>query len=100
MENVSPALAEAIATWEAAEAAFRSAVVADPSNDHDKLFEAKEAAELALITHPCLTIDDVRAKATIAIRDGNVFDSLTNCNIDGEHVQMIFLRSILGEAVP
>lgn len=51
-----------------------------------------------MIFHPCHTLDDVRAKARIALEDENVFESVSNCQCNGEHMLYGFLRSLLGEA--
>lgn len=85
--------------FKAADAAFRTACSLDENEDNKELWDAKEAAEFAVIRAPCLTIEDVRAKAGLALADENVLDTLANCTFDGEPGLNIFLRSLLGDAV-
>ncbi|MCQ1778223.1 hypothetical protein NOJ05_13530 [Neorhizobium galegae] len=96
---LTPSLMAAMATFATADAAFRAIVSLDVRDDEQSelLWCAKEAAELDVIRHPCLTIDDVRAKARLAIHDENVFHSISNCTINGEHELHVFLRSLFGE---
>jgi phage anti-repressor protein len=44
-----------------------------------------------------LQADVERRQAAIVLRDENVFESVANCTIEGEHVLKLFLRSIMGE---
>lgn len=94
-------LTDLISKYEQANAAFKAACAAFPNIDHDELFDAKEAAELAAIRAPCCSLDDVRAKARWALADDMVYDSLRNCIVGGgdrTHALVIFLRSLLSEA--
>lgn len=94
---LSEGLADAIGKWQAAENAFRKEVTPDPKNDHAALWNAAEAAELAMIKEPCRSMEDVRAKARVALQDENVFDSLRNCGLDpNDTVLHQFLASLLG----
>lgn len=97
MAGVSSELANLIAAYDAANAELRKIENSDGFDEAEAEFEAKEAAELKVVLFPCQTLEDVRAKARLALSDENVFDSLANCNIDGEHELMAFLRSLLGE---
>ncbi len=86
--------------YKAADAAFDKACdLSLLDAETDPLYAAKEAAELEVLRAPCLTLDDVRAKARLALADDSVFDSISNCRIGGEHALRIFLRSLLGETV-
>lgn len=60
-------------------------------------WEAFIAAELALIQSPCLTIDDVRAKASIILSDDSLFDTLTSNYVGEDRCAAIFLRSMTGQ---
>ncbi|MGR9188811.1 hypothetical protein [Rhizobium leguminosarum] len=95
--SVSEGLADAIVKWQSAEIAFRNEVTLDPRNDHDEIWCAKEDAETAMLKEPCRSLNDVRAKAEVALHDENVFDSIANCTIGSEHALRVFLRSLLGE---
>ena len=90
-------LTDLIAKYHEAETAFRAACAAEPGRDHDDLWNAKEDAEMAVIRHQCSSLEDVRAKARLALSDANVYDSLRNCFIDERDVLVIFLRSVLGD---
>ncbi|NTB01106.1 hypothetical protein [Agrobacterium tumefaciens] len=67
------------------------------SDECEAEWKAKEAAEDVLIRTPCVTLADVRAKARLAIKDENVFDSITNCRAEDGHLGIVFLKSILNE---
>jgi hypothetical protein len=97
---ISLPLHTAIGAYLSADAAFRSGVTLKPENEaqNDALWNAKEEAELSVVELPCVTIEDVRAKVALALQDENVFDSISNCSINGEHELYVFLRSLLGEA--
>jgi hypothetical protein len=97
---ISLALHTAIGAYLSADSAFRSGVTLKPENEaqNDTLWKANEAAELSVVEFPCVTIEDVRAKAALALQDENVFDSISSCTINGEHELYVFLRSFLGEA--
>lgn len=86
-----------IAAYEAAEREYKRVCDLDDDN-HEEEQEGKEAAEAAVIRAPCLTLDDVRAKARLALADAMVFDSLENCTLGGEATLTVFLRSLLGGA--
>ncbi|MGO7157142.1 hypothetical protein [Rhizobium leguminosarum] len=93
----SPSITEAIQAWREADRKFSNEVTLDARSDHDELWQTKEAAETAMLKEPCHSLDDIRAKAAIALRDENVFDSIANCTIGSEHALRVFLRSLLGE---
>lgn len=83
---------------EAAEAAYRPHATTDDDELHNSLFEAKERALEAFERAPCLTLEDVRRKVRIALKDENVFDALKSCvDADGEPCLRAFLLSLLGE---
>ena len=90
-------LTDLIGKYQEAETAFRAACTAEPGRDHDDLWNAKEDAEMAVIRHQCISLEDVRAKARLALSDENVYDSLRNCFIDERDVLVIFLLSVLDE---
>ncbi|KQQ70888.1 hypothetical protein ASF70_18750 [Rhizobium sp. Leaf321] len=96
---ISLSLHTAIGAYLSADAAFRAGVTlnAEDEAQNDVLWKAKEAAELSVVEHPCVTIEDVQAKVALALEDENVFDSISECMIDGEHELYLFLRSLLGE---
>ncbi|NKK53882.1 hypothetical protein [Rhizobium leguminosarum] len=93
----SRSISQAIQAWREADARFSNEVTLDVRSDHDELWQAKEAAETAMLEVPCRSLDDIRAKAEIALRDENVFDSIANCTIGSEHALRVFLRSLLGD---
>ncbi|NKJ03446.1 hypothetical protein [Rhizobium sp. SG741] len=85
-----------IGAWQAAETRYRKEITLNPESDHDELWKAKESAEDAMIEAPCQSIEDIRAKVLIAMRDENVFGSIADCTWNGEHGLKIFLRSLMG----
>lgn len=95
-------LERAIVNWREANEALTAARVSNPAVDHDEEYSARDAAETAMILHPCETIEDVRRKARIIMEDENVFDSVADCLVEpqGEHMLMGFCRSLLGEVTP
>ncbi|MEF3132989.1 hypothetical protein OS035_16135 [Rhizobium sp. 268] len=93
----SPPIMRAIQAWRDADTKFSNEVTRGARSDHDELWQAKEDAETAMLKEPCRSIVDIRAKAEIALRDNNVFDSIANCTIGREHALRVFLRSLLGE---
>lgn len=96
--GLSGPIRAAIIDYNEKEAVFRPLI--DKLGDTDLCkaeWEAKEAAEEVLIRTPCVTLADVRAKARLAIKDENVFDSITNCRAPDGHMGTIFLKSILNE---
>lgn len=93
----SPSLIRSIEEWREADTRFSNEVALDARSDHDDLWQSKEDAETAMLIEPCRSLDDVRAKAEIALRDENVFDSIANCTIGSEHALRVFLRSLLGD---
>lgn len=93
----SPSIIQAIQAWRDADTRFSNEVTLDVRSDHDELWQAKEAAETAMLKVPCRSLDDIRAKAETALSDENVFDSIANCTIGSEHALRVFLRSLLGE---
>ncbi|NYT33897.1 hypothetical protein [Rhizobium sp. WYCCWR 11128] len=93
----SPSITQAIQAWREADTKFSNELAQDARSDHDELWQAKEDAETAMLKEPCRSLDDIRAKAEIALRDENVFDSIANCTIGSEHALRVFLRSLLGE---
>lgn len=93
----SPSVNQVIQDWRDADTRFSNEVTLNPRNDHDEVWQAKEEAETAMLKEPCRSIEDVRAKAEIALRDDNVFDSIANCTIGSERALRVFLRSLLGE---
>lgn len=98
-DDLSADVKAALDDYNAKEAIYRP--LADQLGDTDLCqaeWEAKEAAEAALLRAPCITIADVHAKAKLALEDESVFDSITNCtHADDRHVGQTFLRSLLGE---
>ncbi len=99
-DDLSAGVKAALEDYNAKEAIYRP--LADELGDTDLCqaeWEAKEAAEEALLRAPCITIADVHAKAKLALEDESVFDSITNCtHADGRHIGKTFLRSLLGES--
>jgi hypothetical protein len=93
----SPSITQAIQAWRDADTKFSNELSQDASRDHDELWQAKEDAETAMLKEPCRSLDDIRAKAEIALRDENVLDSIANCTIGSERALRVFLRSLLGE---
>jgi hypothetical protein len=96
---LSDGIKAALEDYNAKEAIFRPLVNDLVEDDFFKeSWNAKEAAERVLLREPCLTLDDVRAKAKLVLEDENVFDSIINCiHSDGTLVGHTFLRSLLGE---
>lgn len=93
-DTVSRSIIEAMENYADKDAIFRAS--ADlPENDCDPDWEAQQAAENVLISTPCITLADVRAKAELAIKDENFFDSITNCRDADGHVGIKFLKSII-----
>ena len=78
----------------AATAEYHASNENDPEDE--KLWNAKEDAEMAVIRCPCATIEDIRAKTSWVISDDVVQDSIMNCVVKDERVLLIFLRSLLG----
>lgn len=99
---LTPSLKAAMDALAVADAKFRESVNLDASDEAaiDLLYDAREAAEFDVIRHPCLTLEDIRAKARLAIADESVFASVSNCTFNGEHELYIFLRSLLDEPAP
>lgn len=96
--GLSDPIRAALKDYDEKEAVFRPLI--DKLGDTDECeaeWKAKEAAEEVLIRTPCVTLADVRAKARLAIKDENVFDSITNCRAPDGHMGTIFLKSILNE---
>ncbi len=93
----SPSITQAIHDWCEADTRFSNEVKLNTRDDNEELWQAKENAETAMLKEPCRSLDDIRAKAEIALRDENVFDSIANCTIGSEHALRVFLRSLLGE---
>ncbi|CDZ54018.1 hypothetical protein [Neorhizobium galegae] len=93
---MTDSLLDLINRYRTADTKFRTDVTLNPKNDHDDLWNRKEAAETDVIEHPCLTLDDVRRKVLFVLDDENVFDSVSNCTIAGEHALYSFLRSLVG----
>ena len=91
-------LTDLITKYRNADVAYRGACAAEPERDHDDLWNTKEDAEMAVIQHQCVSLEDVRAKARLALSDANVYDSLRNCFVSERDVLVIFLRSLLDEA--
>lgn len=91
-------LLELLASYDRAKAAWNEA---DPDGDCDgPEWDACDAAETAVIAAPCLTIEDVRAKARFVLDNGAAYDSVKNCSIGDEDVLQLFLRSLLGKVRP
>jgi hypothetical protein len=84
-----------IATFEAARIAFNAA----DANDDGAEFEKYYDAEIAVITHPCRSIEDIRLKARFLLDNDGPNDTVQNCFVpeSGEPVLNVFLRSLLGE---
>ncbi|MDR9783831.1 hypothetical protein [Rhizobium redzepovicii] len=93
----SSAISQVIQDWREADTRFSNEVKLDTRDANEVLWQAKEEAETAMLKEPCRSLDDIRAKAEIALRDENVFDSIANCTIGSEHALRVFLRSLLGE---
>lgn len=87
----------ALRDFEEKEAVYRPLAKALVEDDAlEAASEAMQQAEDVLIRTPCLTLADVRAKATVAMNNESTFDSITNCRNEHEHVGKTFLKSILG----
>lgn len=71
---------------------------AAPDQAGDPLWNAYYAAELAILKHPCRTIEEVRTKARFFLEDTGAYDTLRRCCEKDEETLMPFLRSLLGEA--
>lgn len=80
----------------AAKAAWDSTVNATDYDD-PKLWDAYEAAEHAVIIHPCKSLDDVRLKARFFLDHDGPNDTLRNCMSQEGPTLDYFLRSLLGE---
>lgn len=93
-------LNELIEKHRAADAEFVRACNGE-TGEAENWWDAKEAAEMAVIRYPCRTFEEVREKIRWALADENVQDSITNCTIgeEKEHVGLIFIRSLLGGSV-
>ena len=91
------ALTDLISQYKTADEAFLKQLSIDRQTDPRSEWEAKEAAEMMVIRQPCQTLDEVRAKARLALEDEGVFESIKNSTFCGEHVMRIFLRSLMGE---
>ena len=97
-DNPPTALAVTMDAYQAAEQAFRAEHKRTPDEDHDKLWNAKEAAEMVVLRQPCQSLDDVRQKVRLVLADENVYDSVRNCGLSAEtEVLRTFLLSLLGE---
>ncbi|MBY3582240.1 hypothetical protein HJA77_13840 [Rhizobium bangladeshense] len=94
-----PSITRVIEEWRNADTRFSNEVTLTPG-DHDELWQAKEDAETAMLKEPCLSLEDIRTKAEIALRDENVFDTIANCTIGSEHALRVFLQSLLGDKDP
>lgn len=62
----------------------------------EAIFEAKDAAEHAVIVFPCVTIEDVRRKAEFILNDPIAYDSVEQCQVDGVGVLRLLLQSLAG----
>ena len=87
----------AIAAYNAAEATGQPHAMADDTAETEALFNAKEAADNAVIIASWGSLEDVRAKARLALSDANFMDRLQNCTWANERCLTQFLRSILGD---
>jgi hypothetical protein len=63
-------------------------------------WDAYEAAELAVIVHPCQSMDEVREKARFFLDEAGPNDTLRNCRSGDNTALDLFLRSLIGEAQP
>lgn len=94
-------LSELIEHYKAAQSAWLDVSHKDESGPSTE-WDAYEAAEDAVLSFPCTTIEEVRLKAAFVKSDENAFDSVKNCFRGGDHkkeyVLAIFLRSLLGSA--
>lgn len=79
-----------------AEDAYEKATEEDDFNGPD--WDAKEAAEHAVIMYPCRSLDDVRTKARFFLENTSPYDTIRNCRNATEETLRPFLRSLLGEA--
>ena len=64
-------------------------------------WNAYEAAEHAIIVHPCQSMDDVRQKARFFLDEVGPNDTLRNCRVSStspERCIDLFLRSLCGES--
>lgn len=80
-----------------AEEAYEKAIEEDEGFDGPE-WVAKEAAEDAVITYPCQSLDDVRTKARFFLENKSSYDTIRHCYTTTEDTLMPFLRSLLGEA--
>lgn len=80
----------------AKEAYEKAAEEEDDFNGPD--WDAKEAAEHAVIMYPCRSLGDVRTKARFFLENESSYDTIRNCRSVTEETLRPFLRSLLGEA--
>jgi hypothetical protein len=92
--STTAALAAKIAICRAADNQLRVAL----DHDRETLFDESDRAEQSMIGEPCLSLEDVRAKVTLALGNEDVMDSITDCAWGGERGIEILLRSLLGLA--
>lgn len=87
--------------WKSTRAALYKAIETLPKGkDPDEEYEAYNAAETALLVHPCHSLAEVRTKARVVLENEEVlFEAIGNCLIEkgGEPMMAGFLRSLLGE---
>lgn len=90
-------LRDLIAAFEHARSAYSTA--APEETDHPT-WAAYEAAEHAIIVHPCLTLEEIQIKARFFLNNEAGYDTIRNCFTATEETLLPFLRSLLGEAKP
>lgn len=93
-------LRELVEAFNVAKGAWDALCEADPDGEDDNPpeWEAYEAAEHAVIVHPCQTIEDVHLKARFFLINAGPNDTLRNCLTgDQDWTLDCFLRSLLGE---
>lgn len=89
---------DAIRAFRAADAAWRVIWTEDDADQRPE-WDAHEETEHAVLTFPCATMSDVRAKARFFLEDAS-YDTIKNCMSGGEDTLRQFLRSLIGEAAP
>lgn len=57
---------------------------------------AYQAAEAAVVLHPCRTLEEVRTKAAFFLADDSAYDTLRNCYTGEWEALSVFLQSLSG----
>lgn len=94
MSDLSPliaACAAAKAVWEEADRKLVGQSCIGPE------WDAYQAAEAAVVLHPCRTLEEVREKAAFFLADDSAYDTLRNCYTGEWEALSVFLQSLSGE---